>query len=355
MKNILVVDDDEHNLKLMDAMIRAEGHDCRTAASGAIALARCGERLPDLILLDIMMPGLDGYEVASRLKSQDSTRNIPIIFLTALSNRDSRIRGLEVGAEEFVSKPVDHLELSIRMRNLLRIKEYNDILADHNKVLDAQVRARTVELRETQLEIVRSLGRAAEYRDNETGLHILRMSRPSQLMALAAGQSDEKAEMLLNAAPMHDIGKVGIPDRILLKPGKLDAEEWAVMKTHSAIGAGILQARAQSPLMAMAASIALCHHEKWDGSGYPNALAGEAIPIEARVVAIADVFDAITSERPYKKAWSIEPAVAEIERLSGSHFEPRLVAIFQECLPDILAIRAQHLDEPLSGPSASVA
>jgi len=345
-KRILVVDDDQRNLKLMEAMVGAEGYASRLADNGLMALALCDEWLPDLVLLDVMMPGMDGFEVARRLKSQAATKNIPIIFLTALADRNSRLKGLEVGAEEFVSKPVDRLELGMRMRNLVRIKEYNDFLAEHNRVLEAAVRARTEELRETQLEIVRSLGRAAEFRDNETGLHIVRMSNFSQRIARAVGLSEEEAEMLLHAAPMHDIGKVGIPDHILLKPGKLTAEEWTIMQTHASIGANILQARANSPLMETASCVARTHHEKWDGSGYPRGLAGADIPIMGRIVAVADVFDALTSERPYKKAWTVEAAVAEIERLRGSHFEPRLVDIFRECLADILEIRERYLDAP---------
>ncbi len=343
---ILIVDDHESNRKLLTTFLGQEGYCCETARDGETALQMMAEIKPDIVLLDIMMPGLDGFEVARRLKSQESTRHIPIIMLTALNDRESRIKGLNAGAEEFLNKPFDQLELRVRIRNLLKIKEYQDFLQDHNELLETQVKARTQELWETRLDIVRSLGRAAEYRDNETGMHIIRMSKFSQSLALAIGQSRDWGEMILNASPMHDIGKVGIPDKILLKPGKLTPEEWEIMKTHTSIGAEILQAQRPSNLSTMAASIAIAHHEKWDGSGYPNGLVGEDIPLEARIVALADVFDALTSERPYKKAWSVEDAVAEIRKLSGSHFQPMLVEAFMDVLPDVSQIREQYIDGP---------
>ena len=347
-KKVLIVDDDERNCKLLLAMVQQEGHECQTAMDGKQALQVAQQWLPDLILLDVMMPEMDGFEVARRLKADDKTRVTPIIFLTALTDRDSRLQGLDAGAEEFLNKPIDRIELVIRMRNLLRIKEYNDFLAHHNQILEKQVREQTAELWDTRLEIVRSLGRAAEYRDNETGYHIIRMSRFSQLIAQAMGLGDTRAELLLHASPMHDIGKVGIADHILLKPGKLTPEEWQIMKEHTTIGAEILRANKQSELMELAATVAISHHERWDGSGYPNGLAGENIPVEGRIVALADVFDALTSERPYKKAWPIEEAIAEIKKQSGSHFEPRIVHLFLEMLPEVLTVRDQYLDDSIS-------
>ena len=300
---------------------------------------------PDLMLVDVMMPGMDGFELTRRLKANEKSVNIPIILVTALTDRDSRLKGLEAGAEEFINKPVERMELLIRVRNLLRLKEYHDFLAHHNELLEIQVRARTEELWETRLEVVRSLGRAAEYRDNETGMHIVRMSKISQLMAEAIGLSGEQAELILHASPMHDIGKVGIPDNILLKPGKLTSDEWEIMKTHTTIGHEILSTEKSTSLIEMAKIIALSHHEKWDGSGYPRGLKGEAIPIEARITALADVFDALTSERPYKKAWTVEEALAEINNQRDKHFESRLVDAFKEILPDVDLIRQQYRDE----------
>ncbi len=344
-KRILVVDDQAANRKLLETIIRQEGLDCLCAEDGNAALTSVEQYQPDLMLVDIMMPGMDGYELTRRLKANKRTHNIPIILVTALDDRESRLKGLEAGAEEFVNKPLDRTELTIRMRNLLRLKEYSDFLAHHNELLEIQVRARTEELWETRLEVVRSLGRAAEYRDNETGMHIVRMSKYSQLMAQALGLGDERAELILHASPMHDIGKVGMPDSILLKPGKLTEEEWRIMRTHTTIGYQILNAEKSSDLMDMAKQIALYHHEKWDGSGYPHGLKAEAIPIEARIVALADVFDALTSERPYKRAWSVDEALAEIDRQRDKHFESHLVDVLKELLPDVENVRLQYRDE----------
>jgi putative two-component system response regulator len=345
-KRVMVVDDDPRNLKLMYAIVTREGYDCQTVQDSLLALDAMAQFDPALMLVDVMMPGMDGFELTRRIKADEKGRNIPIILVTALSDRDSRIKGLEAGAEEFVSKPIDRLELSIRLRNLLRLKEFNDFLQYHNELLEIQVRARTDELYETRLEVVRSLGRAAEFRDNETGMHTVRMSKFSQMLALAAGLNEAHAELILNAAPMHDIGKVGIPDAVLLKPDKLNPEEWAVMKGHSAIGHHILSAENPSELMELAKTIALYHHEKWDGSGYPQGLRGEAIPIEARIVALADVYDALTSERPYKKAWTPEDALAEIERSRDRHFESRLVDLFIGIYPQVEQVRRRYRDEP---------
>ncbi|OOZ43266.1 response regulator [Solemya velum gill symbiont] len=344
-QRILAVDDDARNLKLISTMIRQQGYDCLCVEDGHSALAAVEQYRPDLMLVDVMMPGMDGFELTQQLKANEQTRNIPIILVTALTDRDSRLQGLEAGAEEFVSKPIDRVELSIRLRNLLRLKEYSDFLSEHKSLLELQVEARTKELYETRLEVVRSLGRAAEFRDNETGLHIVRMSKISQLMAQAIGLGEKQAELILNAAPMHDIGKVGIPDSVLLKPGKLTSEEWDIMKTHTTIGHQILSGENSSDLMDMAKIIALCHHEKWDGSGYPNGLKGEAIPIEARIVALADVFDALTNDRPYKKAWSIEEALTEIDKQRNQHFESRLVNVFIDIIPQVEQISQQYSDE----------
>jgi putative two-component system response regulator len=270
---------------------------------------------------------------------------LPVIVLTAAQEKQTRLRALSEGAKDFLTKPFDLVEATSRIRNILEVTLLHKRQRDQNRVLERLVRKRTQELHETRLEIIRRLGRAAEYRDNETGLHIVRMSHFSAIIGRAAGMSEYEADLMLNASPMHDIGKIGIPDRILLKPGKLDAEEWEIMKTHAAIGARILSGH-ESELMEMAQMIALSHHEKWDGSGYPHGLRGEEILLEGRIVALADVFDALTSERPYKKAWPLEQAFAEIRRLSGIHFDPHLVEVFQQVLPQILAIREQYREPP---------
>lgn len=214
-------------------------------------------------------------------------------------------------------------------------------IRDQNVILERKVQERTAELNDTRLEIIRRLGIAAEYKDNETGLHIIRMSKMCQVLGKATGMTDKEAELLLNASPMHDIGKIGIPDRILLKPGKLDAEEWEIMQTHASIGADMLSGH-PSDILGMAKEIALTHHEKWNGSGYPNGIKGDDIPLTGRICAVSDVFDALTSVRPYKKAWSVEDSVAEIERGKGAHFDPRLVDLFMENLDEFVSIKERH-------------
>lgn len=300
------------------------------------------EQNSDLILLDLNMPIMDGYQVLARVREVDPDYP-PIIVLTAQSDRESRIKALDLGARDFLAKPFDRVELMTRIRNMLEVRIMTKAMKNQNMILDGMVKERTQELNDTRLEVIRRLGRAAEYRDDMTGFHIIRMSRYSQLLAQAAGMSEAEAEVVLNASPMHDIGKIGIPDRVLLKPGKLDAEEWKIMQTHVDIGVEILSG-SDSILMNMAAEIAQNHHEKWDGSGYPCGLAGEDIPLTGRVVAVADVFDALTTERPYKKAWPIEEAVEFLKEQSGKHFEPELIVCFIDILPDILQVREQYAE-----------
>ena len=344
---ILIVDDQPVNVKLLEKVLLAEGYpniisttDSREAV-GLYLTHQC-----DLVLLDLNMPHIDGFGVMQELRKVAEDYP-PVLVLTALKDRDSRVRALENGARDFVSKPFDRVELLSRIRNMLEVRLLNKAIKQQNLLLEEKVLERTRELDETRLEIIRRLGRAAEYRDNETGLHIIRMSQYSQLLGLADGMTDAEGDMLLNASPMHDIGKIGIPDHILLKPGKLTPEEWAIMKTHSTIGAEILSGH-QSELMQMARQIALAHHEKWDGSGYPKGFAGDEIPLVGRIVAVADVFDALTTVRPYKKAWNVEDAVDYIAQNRATHFDPRIVDLFMQNLPDILAVRARY-PEPDAG------
>ena len=242
-----------------------------------------------------------------------------------------------------MQKPFDSLEALARIHNLLEVRLLHKALRQHNAVLEDRVRARTQELQETRLEIVRRLGRAVEYRDNETGLHVIRMSHYAASLGRVAGMSPTECETLLHACPMHDIGKIGIPDRILLKPDRLDPDEWAVMKTHTTIGAELLSGH-DSDIMQMAHQTALTHHEKWDGTGYPQGLNREDIPLVGRITAICDVFDALTSTRPYKPAWSVEEAIAELKELRGTHFDPTLIDLFCDILPEILLIQQQYAD-----------
>ncbi len=341
---ILVVDDEPTNLKLADAMLRSDGYSDIVLLQDPRELpARYAEAPADLILLDLNMPHLDGYAVMARLKALGDPLLPPILVLTAQGSHEHLLRSLAAGARDFVTKPFDRAELLMRVRNLLDAHLAHRLLYQQRDVLEEMVRQRTQELHRSRLQVVQRLGRAAEFRDEETGNHILRMSHTAVVLAQAAGWSEHDCELLLHAAPMHDIGKIGIPDVILLKPGKLDADEWRVMKTHAEIGARILDG-ADSELLEMGRQVALTHHEKWDGSGYPHGLAGVAIPQVGRICALADVFDALTAERPYKKAWTVEAALALIQAESGRHFDPALVPLFLARLPAILAIRDRYSD-----------
>ena len=315
---LLLVDDEPANLHVLKHILQDDSR-LLFARDGQRALELAAAERPQLILLDVMMPGMTGHEVCAQLKSDPHTSDIPVIFVTALSSVEDEIRGFELGAVDYISKPVSAPIVKARVRT-------------HLSLVRAEV------LRQTRLNIVQALGMAAEYKDNETGLHVIRMSHFSRIIALEAGFSPDEAEELLHAAPMHDVGKIGIPDAILQKPGKLDENEWLIMQKHPEIGAQIIGEHNASMLQ-MARRIALGHHEKWDGSGYPAGLAGDDIPIEARIVAIADVFDALTSVRPYKKAWTVEDAVALIREQSGRHFDPQLVECFIRRLDEINQIR----------------
>ena len=317
---LLLVDDEPTNLQVLRHVLQAD-YRLLFATDGARALQVAREQQPQLILLDIMMPGMDGYAVCRALKADPATAAIPVIFVTALNDSQDETAGFDVGAVDYITKPVSPPVVRARVRNHLSL-------------------VRVDELRETRLQIVQRLGRAAEYKDNETGLHVIRMSHFSQLLALAAGCSPAWAEDLLNAAPMHDVGKIGIPDAVLRKPGPLDADEWATMRRHPEIGAEIIGEH-PSGVLQLAREIALAHHEKWDGSGYPRGLAGEAIPLSARIVAIADVFDALTTRRPYKEPWPVQDALDHIAAQAGKHFDPALVALFAPLLPQLLEVRAR--------------
>lgn len=315
---LLVVDDEPANLQVLRHILQ-EDYRLLFAKDGAKALELAAREKPELILLDVMMPGMTGYQVCAQLKATPATSAIPVIFVTALADVEDEAQGFAVGAVDYITKPVSPAIVKARVRTHLPL-------------------VRVEELRETRLQIVQRLGLAAEYKDNETGLHVIRMSHYSRVLALAAGFSEAQAEELLNAAPMHDVGKIGIPDAVLRKPGKLDGEEWEVMKQHAQIGADIIGEH-PSGLLRMAREIALNHHEKWDGSGYPRGIGGAEIPVEARIIAIADVFDALTSELPYKKAWPVEEAVQLLREQSGRHFDPELVELFLGQLPAILEIK----------------
>lgn len=340
---VLIVDDTKTNIDILVAALRSE---CRisVATNGPMALAQVDRNPPDLILLDIMMPDMDGYRVCSILKANEETRSIPIIFITALHEIRDKSKGFELGAVDYITKPFEITEVRARVRTHLSLRHAMNALADQNRILDQRVAERTQALRSTQLEIIYRLGRAAEYRDNETGLHIKRMSHFCRAIAEALGCDEEFSDLVFNASPMHDIGKIGISDTILLKPGRLDSSEFTVMKTHTTIGAEILSGH-DSKLLEMAYVIALTHHEKWDGSGYPQGLSGEDIPLAGRIVAVCDVFDALTSKRPYKEPWPLDKALNEIRAGRGAHFDPKIVDAFFAVLPDVLNIKEHFGDD----------
>ena len=341
---ILAVDDEPTNLLLLEKILRmAKYHNITCVSSGEQALHLYREAPFDAVLLDLNMPGMNGFDVMAELQRIEGKSYAPILVLTAQSDSPTKLQALKSGAKDFLGKPFDRSEVLTRIHNIIEVRLLHNQLQDQNRLLDQKVRERTHELEQTRLDIIRRLGRAAEYRDNETGLHIIRMSRFSQLIGLAAGVGEMEAELLLNASPMHDIGKIGIPDHILLKPGKFEPHEWEIMKTHATIGADLL-AGEQFELMRHAAEIALTHHEKWDGSGYPRGLKAEDIPLAGRIVAIADVFDALTSSRPYKRAWPLEEALAYMREQSGKHFEPKLIDIFFATLPKILEVRDAYAE-----------
>uniref|UniRef100_Q47K65 Response regulator receiver modulated metal dependent phosphohydrolase n=1 Tax=Dechloromonas aromatica (strain RCB) TaxID=159087 RepID=Q47K65_DECAR len=336
-QSILVVDDSPENIDLLSEVLRDE-YRIRVATSGEKALKIVySDEPPDLILLDIMMPGLSGLEICRRLKANPDRRRIPVIFVTAMSSMDDEKRGLETGAVDYITKPISPPIVKARVRTHLA-------LYDQSRELEHMVQQRTHELLTTRQQIIRRLGRAAEFKDNETGNHVLRMSHYARLIAHAHGLGEEASNVIFNTAPMHDIGKIGIPDSILLKPAKLDAEEWKVMYQHPIMGAEII-GKHDNELLETARIIALTHHEKWDGTGYPQGLKGEAIPLEGRIVAIADVFDALVSVRPYKAAVPLNEAMQYLESQSGLHFDPSLMDAFRKALPEILRIKEIYADE----------
>ncbi len=349
---ILVVDDEVRNLRLMEAMLMPLGYEVILAGDGEEALEKVREIPPDVILLDVMMPRMDGFEVARRLKEDEETTIIPIVMVTALREVSDRVKALEVGADDFLSKPVERTELRARVQSLVKVKAYNDHMRDYQKELEAEVARRTEQLRQAfekikaaSLETIFRLSRAAEYKDEDTGAHIQRMSHYAATVARKMGLDESTVETILYASPMHDVGKIGIPDHILLKPGKLNLDDWEIMKQHTIIGGKILEG-SEAGFIELAEVIALTHHEKWDGSGYPEELKGSEIPLAGRIVALADVFDALTSKRPYRRLpFSVEESFDIIKEGQGSHFDPEVMDAFFAVTDEILSIKEEHQDE----------
>jgi len=341
---IMVVDDEILNRKLIQAMLKPQGYEVILAEDGADCLAKVSEEPPDLILMDIMMPNLNGFEVVARLKSRLELSHIPVVMVTALQDINDRVKALEAGADDFLTKPVDRMELRARVRSLLKVKAYNDHMANYQRELEREVAVRTEEvrrahtkLRDASLETIFRLARAAEYKDEDTGAHIISMSRISAFLAERLGRNSTVVERILYASPMHDIGKIGIPDRILTKNGPLNDEEWAIMRMHPIYGGQILEG-SDIGFLGLGEVIALTHHEKWDGSGYPHGLAGNQIPLAGRIVAVADVFDALRSRRPYKPPLTVEQTVDIIRAGRGTHFDPQVVDVLLSSLEGVLKL-----------------
>lgn len=342
--NVLMVDDNEINLSVYQNALRGvDSARCIAFTASADALEWGRDNAADVVLVDYDMPAPNGLEFIERFHGLEGNADVPIIMITSMGEREIRYRALALGAADFLTKPVDVVEFRARLRNMLALSESRKALANRAEWLAAEVARATGDILAREKETIHRLMRAAEFRDNETGMHIVRMGYFCAEIAAAFGLGDDECETLLMAAPMHDIGKVATPDRILLKPAKLDPDEWEIMKMHTTAGYEILKDSA-SPLLQTAAQIALSHHEKFDGTGYPNGLRGTDIPLVGRICALSDVFDALTSERPYKKAWSNERAVAEIDANSGTHFDPALVEAFHIALPRILDVQNVYRD-----------
>jgi len=348
MKNIndcmiLLVDDTKSNLDVLVHALK-DIYKLGVTLNGKDAILFAEKKQPDLILLDIVMPEIDGFEVCKRLKEKVETKDIPIIFITAMDDLTNKTKGFDSGAVDYITKPFDSTEVKARVKIHLTLKLAQEALKNQNIILEEMVQARTAELRKTQIEVINRLGKAAEYRDQDTGTHINRMSKYCRLMGKALGLSREEYDRLDLASTMHDVGKIGISDNILLKPGKLDVKEWKSMMTHTSIGEQLLSG-GSSQLLEVARIIAMTHHEKWDGTGYHQKLKGKDIPLTGRIVCICDVFDALISRRPYKEPWPVEKVIEEIKKGSGTFFDPELVEVFLSLEPEIRKIMETYQEK----------
>ncbi len=350
-KRLLVVDDEEPQRVMLERILRAAGYDTIAAHNGEHGLARLEEGV-DLVLTDVTMPVADGFELVRRIREHATLRDTPIIMVTAMSGKSDRLRAVQLGANDFIGKPYERTEVEVRVRAQLMFKEMKDALKRQNEELEGIVRRRTEDLcsafqractaeretHEAHVDTISRLAAAAEYKDEDTGTHIVRIGQYCSVLASALGLPHSEVELVERASILHDVGKIGIPDAVLLKPGKLTPEEFAVIKQHSLIGAKILDG-SPSELIEAGRVIALTHHEKWSGAGYPRGLGGDEIPIWGRICAVADVFDALTSQRPYKKAMPNDEAVAIIRRDTGTHFDPRIVEAFFDHWDSVLQIQ----------------
>jgi two-component system response regulator RpfG len=340
MSRVLIIDDQLISRMILEQLIRSIGDDTEAISfSDPIrALEWAKHHSHDLVLTDFKMPNMDGVEFTQWLRNIPSCVDVPVIIITCIDDQTTKYRALEAGATDFLTKPIDHNECRARCRNLLKLRQQQSIIRDRARWLEKEITEKTRELQLRERETLLRLAKAGEYRDNDTSGHVLRMAYTARLIAETLGKDSDYCDVIEQAAPMHDIGKIGVPDRILLKPGKLDVHERSVMMHHARIGYEILR-DSPSQYLQFGATIAWCHHEKYNGSGYPRGLRGKAIPIEARIVALADVLDALLSERPYKNAWSIDQALELIRSESGRHFDPDCVEALLLNIDRVLSTR----------------
>ncbi len=357
-KRILVVDDEKLNVELLEGMLGALGHESVTANDGHEAIDKLDPTI-DLVLMDVMMPGMDGFAAVKTIRAGSSCSDVPVIMVTALTSKEDRLNAVAAGANDYITKPVDRTELKIRSDALLSLKEAQDQIKRHQEELELKVEERTSELSKAletvaeshqhvhmaYLDTIRRLALAAEFRDEQAATHLHRVRHFSAILAEGLGLPEDEVEIVRHATPMHDVGKIGLPDEILRKTGKLTPDEWTIMKQHTIIGAQILRG-SFSPLLRAGEHIALSHHEKWDGSGYPHGLKGESIPLYARICAVGDVFDALTTRRPYKEAFPNAQAFHIIKEGAGAHFDPQLVDLFFKDIERVLQVQDQYRDDP---------
>lgn len=355
---ILVADDDKFQRQIFDDLIKDSGYECLTVESGLEALEKLAGYQPDIVITDVIMPGMNGFEVTKRIKADPLTMHIPVVIVTTLSDMASKVNGLECGADELLSKPVDETEFRIRIKNLLKIKRYADYLLEHGRALEGEVINKSEQLEKAfekirmgYIETEYRLTLAAEYRDKETGGHIKRISLYSQLLARVMGLPEARVEAIFFASPMHDVGKIGIPDAILLKAGRHTKEEALIMKSHTLIGAKILHG-SESEMLQAAEEVALTHHEDWDGSGYPKGLKGDEIPLPGMIVHLVDIYDALRSKRPYKNPIDHETACRMLAE-EKYRFSPLVFKAFLDCSADFKRLFDEHReDREESGPGS---
>lgn len=355
-RRVLVVDDDPDVRFLHRQFLEGLGYEVEAASDGIEGLAKIQLDI-DLVLVDAEMPNMDGFEVARRIREEAGHHDLPIVMVTGLARKEDRLRAYEVGINDFINKPVDPHELRLRLKWLLELKAAQDAIKAHQAQLEVKVQRRTQALRsaleemteakrltyDAHLDTIRRLTLAAEYKDHDTAGHIERIGRYSEVVGRTMGLAPMELELILHAAPMHDVGKLGIPDRILLKPGALDEEERQIMNGHTTIGAQIL-AGSESPVIQLGATIALAHHERWNGKGYPHGIGGDEIPRDARICAVVDFFDALTMDRPYRKAVPNDEVVAMMREESGEHFDPQVLEAFLEARPEIERIQTEYAE-----------